>query len=295
MVTGGEGAQIGSKIGEITIVDSISVLGIKIDRKLEKLDENWEKVVGKMENYSRYWKMFKLSISGRVMVARTYIISQATYLMGIIPLPANKAEEMNRIIIDYVNGGERMLARDKLFLQKELGGYGLVDLYKMDMYIKANWIRRWMNNKWIKDYSECICLSGEYEEPDRVNIVDQHLLRDCLASKTIMLSWAEYKGEFYMVGQNMNGALLFASEFVIGNSRPQRLQVFDAERERELAGIMRRIRVRDMLDELGRIKDKLGMEMELGGIITFAEFFRIRTELYRLQSLVSEGSRVEKR
>ena len=135
MVTGGEGAQIGSKIGEITIVDSISVLGIKIDRKLEKLDENWEKVVGKMENYSRYWKMFKLSISGRVMVARTYISSQATYLMGIIPLPANKAEEMNRIIIDYVNGGERMLAQDKLFLQKELGGYGLVDLYKMDIYV----------------------------------------------------------------------------------------------------------------------------------------------------------------
>ena len=140
MVTGSEVAQIGSKIGEITIVDSISVLGIKIDRKLEKLNENWERVVGKMENYSRYWKMFKLSISGRVMVARTYIISQATYLMGIIPLPANKADEMNRIIIDYVNGGERMLAQDKLFLQKELGGYGLVDLYKMDMYIKANWI-----------------------------------------------------------------------------------------------------------------------------------------------------------
>ena len=152
MVTGGEGAQVGSKIGEITIVESISVLGIKIDRKLEKLDENWEKVIGKMENYSRYWKMFKLSISGRVMVARTYIISQATYLMGIIPLSTNKAEEMNRIIIDYVNGGERILARDKMFIQKVLGGYGVVDLYKMDMYIKANWIRRWMNNKWIKDY-----------------------------------------------------------------------------------------------------------------------------------------------
>ena len=85
MITGGEDAQVGSKIGDITIVESISVLGIKIDRKLEKLDENWEKVIGKMENYSRYWNMFKLSISGRVMVARTYIISQATYLMGIIP------------------------------------------------------------------------------------------------------------------------------------------------------------------------------------------------------------------
>ena len=89
------------------------------------------------------------------MVAKTYLVSQATYLMGIIPLSKDKAEEMNRIIIDYVNGGERMLARDRMFLQKELGGYGIVDLYKMDMYIKANWIRRWMNNKWIKDYSEC--------------------------------------------------------------------------------------------------------------------------------------------
>ena len=110
MITGGEDAQVGSKIGDITVVESISVLGIKIDRKLEKLDENWEKVIGKMENYSRYWNMFKLSISGRVMVARTYIISQATYLMGIIPLSRNKAEEMNRIIVDYVNGGERILA-----------------------------------------------------------------------------------------------------------------------------------------------------------------------------------------
>ena len=72
---------------------------------MEKLDENWEKAAGKMENLSRYWKMFKLSISGRVMVAKTYLVSQATYLMGIIPLTKNKAEEMNRIIIEYVNGG----------------------------------------------------------------------------------------------------------------------------------------------------------------------------------------------
>ena len=164
MVTGGEGTQVGSTIGEIIVVDNVLLLGIKIDRTLEKLNDNWDKVIGKRENYSRYWKNFKLSISGQVMVAKTYTLSQATYLMGIIPLPAEKSMEMNRIIIQDVNGGERMLAHDKMFLQKELGGYGIVDSYKMDMYIKANWIRRWMNNKWIKDYSECICLKGEYEE-----------------------------------------------------------------------------------------------------------------------------------
>ena len=96
-----------------------------------------------------------------------------------------------------------MLAHDKMFLQKELGGYGIVDSQKMDMYIKANWIRRWMNIRWIKDYLECICIKGEYEEPDCVNIIDLHSMRDCMASKIIMLRWAEYKGEFYKVGRNV--------------------------------------------------------------------------------------------
>ena len=54
MITGGEGAQVGSTIGEITVVDNDSLLGIKIDRTLEKLNDNWDKVIGKMENYSRY-------------------------------------------------------------------------------------------------------------------------------------------------------------------------------------------------------------------------------------------------
>ena len=124
--------------------------------------------------------------------------------------------------------------------------------------------------------------------------MDPHSLSDCLASKAIMQRWAEYKGEFYMVGQNVNGAILFNSEFVIENARPQRIQVFDVVREREFADVMGRIRVSDMLDELGRAKDKLGMELVLGGIITFVEFFRLRSELYRLRNLISEDGKVVK-
>ena len=46
------------------------------------LDVNWEKTILKMINQANYWKLFRLSISGRVMIAKTYMISQATYLMG---------------------------------------------------------------------------------------------------------------------------------------------------------------------------------------------------------------------
>ena len=47
MIRGGEDAQVGSTIGEITIVGNVSLLGIKIDRKLEKLNDNWDKVIEK--------------------------------------------------------------------------------------------------------------------------------------------------------------------------------------------------------------------------------------------------------
>ena len=50
MITGGDGERIGDIIEGIKIVDSIEVLGVKIDRKLQNLDENWEKTLRKMIN-----------------------------------------------------------------------------------------------------------------------------------------------------------------------------------------------------------------------------------------------------
>ena len=82
MITGGDGEIIGDAIEGITVVNEINVLGVQIDRKLVNLDANWEKTILKMINQANYWKLFRLSISGRVMIAKTYMISQATYLMG---------------------------------------------------------------------------------------------------------------------------------------------------------------------------------------------------------------------
>ena len=82
MITGGDGEIIGGLIEGITVVNEINVLGVQIDRRLVNLDVNWEKTILKMINQANYWKLFRLSISGRVMIAKTYMISQATYLMG---------------------------------------------------------------------------------------------------------------------------------------------------------------------------------------------------------------------
>jgi hypothetical protein len=64
MVVGSDIWATGTQVHGIEIVDKVSILGIKIDRKLVKLGENWESAILKMQRLSGYWKSFSLSIQG---------------------------------------------------------------------------------------------------------------------------------------------------------------------------------------------------------------------------------------
>jgi hypothetical protein len=79
MLVGKERIEVGlmdTHIFGVELVDEIKVLGIKIDNKVERLQENLELAITKMENMSRYWSQFNISLPARVMVAKTYILSQ---------------------------------------------------------------------------------------------------------------------------------------------------------------------------------------------------------------------------
>ncbi len=110
---------------------------------MEKLDENWDKVIGKMQRLAWYWNSFKLSITGRVMVAKTYILSQCIYLMGSLPLRDEYGDRINEILLDFVKGRDRLIERRRQLLCPELGGYGLVDAKIMNVCMKAAWVERW--------------------------------------------------------------------------------------------------------------------------------------------------------
>ncbi len=86
MVGGVDDWQEGQQVCGVTIVNKVRLLGIEIDRKLERLDENWNDVISRMRRLSGYWCNFGLSITGRVMVAKTYLVSQAIYMMGVLPM-----------------------------------------------------------------------------------------------------------------------------------------------------------------------------------------------------------------
>ena len=144
-MTRGDGERIGADVEGIKVVDSIEVLGVHIDRKLVNLDLNWENFLRKMNNQSNYWKLFRLSISGwvLVMIAKTYMISQATYLMGALPVNDEILDRMNKVIIEFDNGREQKIAQERWYKTRKMGGYGITDMKIMNLCLKASWIRRW--------------------------------------------------------------------------------------------------------------------------------------------------------
>ena len=294
MVTGGDGERIGSQIEGIKVVNSIEVLGVHIDRKLVNLDLNWEKILRKMVNQSNYWKLFRLSISGRVMIAKTYMISQATYLMGALPVNDDILDRMNEIIIEFVNGRERKIARDRWFKTRELGGYGITNMKVMNLCIKASWIRRWYMNNGVPDYSEVRALKGNKNEPDCINM-DEINKEGWKCLGEIMLKWIEYKSVFYKVGKNVLAAKVFRNETLLDEGRSGTVKVMGRAREQELDVRLRALTLRDFLGNNYVLKDKNSIDLLLGTRTTFVEFFRLRTEINRLKENMEIRGKLSRR
>jgi hypothetical protein len=152
MACGTERYAEGEELLGIKIVKEINVLGLIIDKELRQLDQNWEKVIAKVIRLCNYWKVFRLSIAGRVMIINMFLLSQCVYLMNTLELKPEIGERLNEIFINYAKGTDRPLSRDNRFNKAELGGYGLIDINILNTSIKASWIVRWQKEREWQDY-----------------------------------------------------------------------------------------------------------------------------------------------
>jgi len=207
MITGTDTVLVGSKIEDIEVVNTVTLLGIELDRKLEGLERNWEKCISKIIRLSNFWRLQRLGIAGRVLVAKTYLLSQVTYMLGTLSISQEVGDRINEILVQYVKGTDRPIARDRWFLPAYLGGYGLIDVNILSSMIKASWIKRWLteteNNP---DYLSEKALRG-CRIADNIGIYADAVRNPCLYN--VLNEWWKYKTKYYKVGENALKARLF--------------------------------------------------------------------------------------
>jgi hypothetical protein len=69
------------------ITDKIDLLGIKITNNFEDLYNNFVDVKIAIEKTAAFWERFNLSLSGRIAIGKSLLISKVTYLGSILSPP----------------------------------------------------------------------------------------------------------------------------------------------------------------------------------------------------------------
>ena len=79
-----------------------TLLGVEIDNKLKKLDDNFKVRARKIEKKIILWRKYNLSTIGNLSISKTFLISQLGYLLSMLDCPKELLESMQEAINKFV-------------------------------------------------------------------------------------------------------------------------------------------------------------------------------------------------
>jgi hypothetical protein len=108
---------------KFVVTDSFTLLGVKIDKNLASLQENFYDVRKKIIKIIYFWDRFELSLPGRINIAKTFLVSQINYLGSILLPNDDILNDMQEMIDKFCTKGIRF-AKDRLYHHPLGGGAG---------------------------------------------------------------------------------------------------------------------------------------------------------------------------
>ena len=135
-------------------VPEIKINGLYLCREMNALrTRNVDAVIGKMDRHFQNWSRRSLSLLGKVLIAKTFGLSQAIYLMQSLTLLDTDFKKMNATIYKFIwnrhyqaaKAPER-IKRDIMCKGINLGGFGMLDLAQLDCGLKIKAFGRILNS-----------------------------------------------------------------------------------------------------------------------------------------------------
>jgi len=123
------------------LVSKMKTLGIQVNNKAAELWRHFDRIIEKMLVIARKWELMKLSLPGRIAIAKTMLISQIGYGACIFTPTAEQLTRMQDIVNNYVLGGIPV-AKDRLYKRPRDGGLGLIDLRTFCPSLQCSWVKR---------------------------------------------------------------------------------------------------------------------------------------------------------
>jgi hypothetical protein len=128
------------------IVDKLKILGFDITKKFQDLSNNMRKAIVKIESLIKFWSRFKLSISGRVTMAKSLLVLQLNYFGSIIPLDVEILSDCQKKKINNFIKGTLKISDELITAEISKGGLGFFDLKNFLISLQCSWVKRAYQN-----------------------------------------------------------------------------------------------------------------------------------------------------
>ena len=169
-------------------LNEIKVNGILFQRDQETLlQRNVDEVVLKMDRQFKAWNRRNLCTLGKILIAKTFGISQAIYLMQSVNLNEAHFKKLNAVLYKFIWNRRYLAAKAPERVKREivnksikLGGYGMIDIKELDDSLKIRAFGRLLNTQhpFLRILKNKLNLSSYFEPKLRgQGIVDSVLVR----------------------------------------------------------------------------------------------------------------------
>jgi hypothetical protein len=209
MITGKEweGPEV---IEGIKIQKECKLLGVHIDNKCKNLSKNWQHCITKISGIIKYWNRYNLTLTGRILVSKTFLISQVSFYLGILPLDTNAGNIIEQMIEKYAIG-KLQIARDRIYNKIEQGGIGLLKISELDTAMKSAWVNRWKREGHSVDITGSRVLGTARQE--NIEYINKDLVSAIRhpCARGISNAWHEFRNKLYENDGNLYNASLFSN------------------------------------------------------------------------------------
>ena len=127
---------------------AIKLLGVFVSNDLDLTTElNLKERIKTIRSVINSWKRRNLTLIGKIVILKTFIISQFQYVLSAIHIPAKYIKEINDIMFSFIWNGKRAKIRKEILCQpRQNGGLSAPDLELIMYASRLRWLKHYCNS-----------------------------------------------------------------------------------------------------------------------------------------------------
>jgi hypothetical protein len=153
-----------NEIYRIKGLDEVKINGIVFNNNpILMKEKNYEMLIEKITNSLSGWINRNLSLLGRILIYKTFGLSQIIYVLTVIELEEMHYRNIEQMFYNYIWGKElgrariyNRISKQKLSLPVEMGGFGMLNLREVMQGIRCRQLGKLYNTEYNHPLKRCI-------------------------------------------------------------------------------------------------------------------------------------------